>query len=501
VRERVRQRVGQQVHCSDGVQLRNRNQKKMVVIRAARHLQRWHTLSKTLPWASHCRSVTTIVTDLGHDSKGTGSILYNFSRGFSSPFSTFKITTDRDDDNDIDDDHAINKNHKNKGIRRRLDVAIVGAPNAGKSQLLNVMTGSTVAAVSRKRHTTRLGIMAVRTVDNTQLVFKDTPGFLKLENAKEERLDPDLIATAASEVRDVDFTLLVVDAARALTDNYRQALVSLMLYAVHSQGRVEEEDYDLNDDDKEDEEGASSKVKKDTQRDGLEQHHKPKFAIVLNKVDLVKPKSKLLDMALDIGSMADECLRVQYRHQPIIANKDGIEELEQELDDITLQMIAPMFFYVSAKDQDGTEDLVHHLLDLATPSRVWPLSATESTDMSPQERVQEIIREKLYRCLHREVPHSIQQINRVFRRVEGGMVIHQDLIVFTKSHQKLVRGNAGRTLERIHESAVRDLKELFQCDVTLRLHVKLNRSNQLQQHSTATNVAQEELGVTTQTFD
>jgi GTPase len=446
--------------------------------------------------------VVTIVTELGHDINGAESLQYSSSRGFSSPFSTLKITTDMDDDNDVDDGNETNKNHKDKGIRRRLDVAIVGAPNAGKSQLLNVMTGATVAAVSRKRHTTRLGIMAVRTVDNTQLVFKDTPGFLKLENAKEERLDPDLIATAAAEVRDVDFTLLVVDAARALTDNYRQALVSLMLYAVHSQGRVEEEEYDFNnDDDKKDEEGAGSKVKKDKQTNCLEYHHQPKFAIVLNKVDLVKPKSKLLDIALDIGSMADECLRVQYRHQPIIADKDGVEELEKGLDDVTLQKIAPMFFYVSAKDQDGTEDLVHHLLDLATPSRVWPLSATESTDLSPQERVQEIIREKLYRCLHREVPHSIQQVNRVFRRVEGGMVIHQDLIVFTKSHQKLVRGNGGRTLERIHETAVRDLKELFDCDVTLRLHVKLNRTNQLQQHSTATNFAQEKLGVTTQTFD
>ena len=60
----------------------------------------------------------------------------------------------------------------------------------------------------RKRHTTRSDLLGARTVGNAQILFKDTPGFLRIENAKEERLDRDLIATAASEMRDVDFTLV-----------------------------------------------------------------------------------------------------------------------------------------------------------------------------------------------------------------------------------------------------------------------------------------------------
>ncbi|MGK3759922.1 MAG: GTP-binding protein EngB required for normal cell division, partial [Bacillariaceae sp.] len=124
--------------------------------------------------------------------------------------------------------------------RKRLDVAIVGAPNAGKSQLVNILTQSPVAAVSRKRHTTRSDILGARTIGNTQIVFKDTPGFMRIENAKEERLDRDLIATAASEMQDVDFTLLVIDSARALSENYRHAFVQLMIGAINSKGRIEE---------------------------------------------------------------------------------------------------------------------------------------------------------------------------------------------------------------------------------------------------------------------
>eukprot|EP00980_Cylindrotheca_fusiformis_P002246 scaffold517_cov119-Cylindrotheca_fusiformis.AAC.29 len=155
-------------------------------------------------------------------------------------------------------------------LRKRLDVAIVGAPNAGKSQLLNSLTQSKVAAVSRKRHTTRTDVLGARTEGDTQIVFKDTPGFLRLENAKEERLDRDLIVTAAAELQHVDYSLVVVDSVRSLTENYRHALVQLMIGAINSRGRIEEEDDD----------GDDSNIPAE---DSQEREENSKFAIVLNK--------------------------------------------------------------------------------------------------------------------------------------------------------------------------------------------------------------------------
>lgn len=345
--------------------------------------------------------------------------------------------------------------------RKRLDVAIVGAPNAGKSQLINILTQSPVAAVSRKRHTTRSGILGARTVEDTQIVFKDTPGFLRIENAKEERLDRDLIVTASTEMKYVDYTLIVVDAARNLSENYRQALVLLMQHAVNSQGRIEE-DYLEDDDTDEEEEKDTTKIKEP------EKSQTSKFAIVLNKVDLVNPKSDLLDLAMEIGDIADECLQYQYQEQATP------EEARQSLDFKILMEMVPVVFYVSALEEDGTDELLEHLLKLATPCNTWALPAGQATDLAPLERVQEIIREKIYRCLHREVPHSITQVNRMFHRVPDGLVIHQELVVFTKSHQKLVLG----VLERIQESGTRDLRKVFDCNVTLQLRVKLNKSKQ-----------------------
>ena len=343
--------------------------------------------------------------------------------------------------------------------RKRLDVAIVGPPNAGKSQLINVLTKSSLAAVSRKRHTTRSDLLGARTIGNTQIVFKDTPGFLRIENAKEERLDRDLIATAASEMQDVDFTLLVLDSARILSENYRHALVQLMIGALNSKGRIEEESFE-----DEDHDDSFDDVEEHMQTNDGDQS---KFAIVLNKVDLIKPKSDLIDLAQDIGSMADLCLEDQFQ-------KHG-----KKLDFEAQLQHSPIVFYVSALKQIGTDDVLDHLLQLATPCKEWAVEPGRATNMSTLEQVQEIIREKIYRSCHREVPHAVQQVNRMLRRIPGkGVVVHQDLVVFTKSHQKLVLGSSGRTLKRIEESARKDLRKLFGCDVALHLHVKFSKSKQ-----------------------
>jgi GTP-binding protein Era len=342
--------------------------------------------------------------------------------------------------------------------RKRLDVAIVGAPNAGKSQLLNVLTNSPVAAVSRKRHTTRGEILGVRTVGDTQIVFKDTPGYLTESRAREEKLDQSLISNSVTELEDVDFTLLVVDAAKMLTDKDRHSLVQLMRYAMRSKGRIEEEVFDPEPGDDDD----STTLEDD----------RPKFAIVLNKVDLVKPKTKLLDIAIEIGELADECL---------IGQADEMPDFE------TMLKLAPTCFYVSALKEIGTDELLDDLLGLSTPCRVWAVEEGQSTTMAPEEQIIELIREKIYRCLHREVPHSIHQVNSLFRRLPQGMIIHQDLVVYSKSHQKLVQGSAGRTLQRIQDSATRDLSKLFGCDVVLQLKVKLNKSKQRRTAEDATN--------------
>jgi len=90
-------------------------------------------------------------------------------------------------------------------------VAIVGAPNAGKSTLLNSLVGSKVSIVTPKVQTTRTRVLAIAIEDNAQLVFVDTPGIFG--NPK-RRLERAMVAAAWTGAGDADVVVMVVDAAR-----------------------------------------------------------------------------------------------------------------------------------------------------------------------------------------------------------------------------------------------------------------------------------------------
>lgn len=102
-------------------------------------------------------------------------------------------------------------------------VALLGAPNAGKSTLTNHFVGSKVSIVSPKAQTTRTTIKGIGIWHNTQIIFLDTPGIF---NPK-RRLDRAMVASAWSNVEDADITVLLVDAKRGLDDETKAIIEKL----------------------------------------------------------------------------------------------------------------------------------------------------------------------------------------------------------------------------------------------------------------------------------
>lgn len=134
-------------------------------------------------------------------------------------------------------------------------IAIIGPTNAGKSTLMNSIIGRKVSIVSHKVQTTRTRIRGIKMVDETQLIFVDTPGIFK----PARRLDRAMVSAAMEAIDDADAVLLMIDATHGITNTTRELIKKLNT-------------------------------------------EKPLFAIV-NKVDAIK-KETLLPMVLELNELA-----------------------------------------------------------------------------------------------------------------------------------------------------------------------------------------------------
>ncbi len=102
-------------------------------------------------------------------------------------------------------------------------VALLGAPNAGKSTITNNFVGSKVSIVSPKAQTTRSTIKGIGIYNNTQIIFLDTPGIF----TPKRRLDRAMVASAWNGIGDADILALVVDAKRGFDDETKAIIEKL----------------------------------------------------------------------------------------------------------------------------------------------------------------------------------------------------------------------------------------------------------------------------------
>ena len=158
-------------------------------------------------------------------------------------------------------------------------VALVGAPNAGKSTLVNALVGAKVSIVSSKAQTTRARVMGVRMVGRAQLVLVDTPGIFQ----PRRRLDRAMVNSAWTGAEDADALCLVYDASKGQPEGF-DALVEKL------------------------------------------KHRPARRILVLNKVDTAK-RMRLLELASRLNG------RLEFAHTFMVSalTNDGVEDLAATL--------------------------------------------------------------------------------------------------------------------------------------------------------------------------
>jgi GTP-binding protein Era len=112
-------------------------------------------------------------------------------------------------------------------------VAIIGAPNAGKSTLINALVGEKVSIVTRKAQTTRSTVRGVLTRGEAQIVFVDTPGLF----APKRRLDRAMVASAWGAAADADLLMLLIDARKEVDEASLTEDTQSILSAVGQTGK------------------------------------------------------------------------------------------------------------------------------------------------------------------------------------------------------------------------------------------------------------------------
>ncbi|MBO5937483.1 MAG: GTPase Era [Clostridia bacterium] len=159
-------------------------------------------------------------------------------------------------------------------------IAIVGRPNVGKSSILNKLLGQKIAIVSDKPQTTRTRIMGVLTIEETQLVFTDTPGF----HRPKTKLGEKMVKAVSDSISGVD----------------------LCLFVIESEGELRETELEL-----------------------IEKFKQQKMPVVLaiNKIDTLEDKTVLMKRIMDMTQLYDFEAIV-----PVSAVKnDGLDALTDEL--------------------------------------------------------------------------------------------------------------------------------------------------------------------------
>ena len=158
-------------------------------------------------------------------------------------------------------------------------VALIGAPNAGKSTLLNRLVGEKLAIVTPKAQTTRARLLGIAVEGAAQLIYIDTPGIF----APKRRLDRAMVSAAWSGAEDADETVLLVDASRGAGSDTRRILDRLAARA-------------------------------------------RKSVLALNKIDLVR-RERLLGLAAELAKTGN--------FEPVFMisalNGDGVDDLKRHL--------------------------------------------------------------------------------------------------------------------------------------------------------------------------
>ena len=278
-------------------------------------------------------------------------------------------------------------------IKKCGTVAIIGQPNVGKSSLLNHFVGSKLSITSNKSQTTRYQLIGIHTSENAQFIFVDTPGY---QQKYQNQMNKNMNKTVVQALKDVDVILFITESNRS--NDIEKKLIEMIPKESHA-------------------------------------------ILAINKIDLIKDKSKLLKMIEDYDSYK------RFQHIVPISVKKKLSLIE-------------------------LQNLIRDFL----PEQDFIYEDDELTDKNERFLAAEIIREKVFRLTGQELPYSVAvEIEKFEETPEGLRRIYAAIIVDRESHKPMIIGKKGDRLKDISSKSRKDMEALFGAKVWLEVWVKVQK--------------------------
>ncbi|XP_031632929.1 GTPase Era, mitochondrial [Contarinia nasturtii] len=326
-------------------------------------------------------------------------------------------------------DNEIENNDKEKTIK----VAIIGAPNAGKSSFINTITNHRICPISRKVHTTLEQSETIMSRKKTQMIFFDTPGLTTVNENKKYNLGDKFLRECNESIKDADLIAVLHDVSNSYTRN----------------------------------------VLHPTILEALIIHPTVPSILIMNKTDMVRSKRILLDLVKILTEGTLICNERRYlpwkgREEEFL--KDMARPVKYKNQKSAGWPYFSDVFMVSALSGDGIGRVSNYIYNRSI-EKPWEYPRYQFTNQSPEDLILNNVRSVLLDFLPNEVPYKLKCEMELFE--VKNKCIHAFVNIHAENDriEKLIAGIDSKRLKQISEMVCSHIIQLYNVNVNVVLNV------------------------------
>ncbi|SBT44892.1 GTPase Era, putative (ERA) [Plasmodium ovale wallikeri] len=404
-----------------------------------------------------------------------------------------------------------------------LKIALIGAPNAGKSSLLNSILNKTISAVSPKINTTKQDIKGIYTKDNVQLIFIDSPGIIP--SHKKKKFCKELVTYAWKGYEEADLILFIADTVKRPTHDIMNIIRILAPKKVEAYDSESEEDVPEGNNPhntictSDDRQNLLHNDECNMDEKEIEKEQNCNDTTISSCVhaendlherdDQKRREGKFIDYfsaTMENDSIySDKSIKENLFHnRKRIIESYRYEKRKDGINYSTKQIVPPVIlvlnkvdlcthnkwanarakefmnngnfdniFFISAKYNKGIEELLDYITKYKAKDQVWVYPKDESTTLTKVQIVEQLINTYLYCWFNKDVPYRIQHHMLSWCvNLNNSLIIEYQIVVKSEKVAKMICGVHNKLIINMRKNVSYKLTKLWGQDVYVHIHVK-----------------------------